>query len=352
MTSKERFARVIAHKEADRIPIIDDIWRGTHVRWRREGMPDVDWRDFFGIDKCETIWVGGISPHFPEEIIEKNERYTIRTTDWGVTVKEFNEMDSTPQYLGFKIKTPGDWEEAKARMIFDEHHLRRNWLKNEVAKWMAEGRYVEFTPIFGFDITHNRVAGLEGMLIAMLEEPEWVADMFETMLNLNLRYLDAIWDEGYHFDAVKLYDDMGYKGTPFFSLETYRNLLKPSHRKMVQWAHDHGIPAHLHSCGNVMPLVADLVEVGFDILNPMEIKAGMDPLALKQRYAGKLALHGGMNAVLWEDKDAAVAEIERLVPTLKQGGGYIFSSDHSIHSGVSFETYRAIVEAAKRCGAY
>lgn len=353
MTSRERFQRVIAHKEADRVPIIDDTWRGTLARWRTEGMPEgVNWWEYFDIDKVSGHWLNCVSPKFPQRVIEKTERYTIHTTDWGVTKKQFNELDSTPQYLDFRVTTPAAWEEAKARMAFDEANLDWAGFARDFPRWEAEGHFIEFTAHFGFDITHSNVTGLETMLIAMLEEPEWVSDMFSTMLDLNLRYLDRIWDRGYHFHALKLYDDMGYKGTPFFSNGTYRSLLKPSHARMVQWAHNHEIPAHLHSCGNIMPLVPELVEIGFDILNPMEVKAGMDPLALKERYGEVLAFHGGMNAVLWADRDAAVAEIERLVPAMKAGGGYIFSSDHSIHTGVSLETYRAIVEAAKRCGAY
>ncbi|MBP5781850.1 MAG: hypothetical protein J6X34_11550, partial [Clostridia bacterium] len=64
MTSKERFARMFEHREADRVPIIDDPWAGTLRRWYREGMPEgMDWRDYFGIDKIEKINVD-ISPRY------------------------------------------------------------------------------------------------------------------------------------------------------------------------------------------------------------------------------------------------------------------------------------------------
>ena len=120
----------------------------------------------------------------------------------------------------------------------------------------------------------------------------------------------------------------------------------------MDWAHDHGIYAHLHSCGDVMTRVDDLVEIGIDCLNPLEVKAGMEPLTLKKKYGDRLALHGGINAVLWDDKDAIVGEIERTVPVLKENGGYIFSSDHSIPNSVSLDNMKAIVEAVKKAGAY
>ena len=73
---------------------------------------------------------------------------------------------------------------------------------------------------------------------------------------------------------------------------------------------------------------------------------------LKQQYGDKLVLHGGVNAVLWDDIDAITAEIEHLVPILKQNGGYIFSSDHSIPNSVSLENFKHIVATVKKCGRY
>ena len=72
----------------------------------------------------------------------------------------------------------------------------------------------------------------------------------------------------------------------------------------------------------------------------------------RQQYGDRLLLHGGINAVLWSDKDAIVAEIEKNVPILKENGGYIFSSDHSIPNAVSLENFRIISDTVKRVGRY
>jgi uroporphyrinogen decarboxylase len=80
--------------------------------------------------------------------------------------------------------------------------------------------------------------------------------------------------------------------------------------------------------------------------------AGMPPLAVKRTYGKKLVLHGGVNAVLWTDPEAIKAEMERVVPVLKEGGGYIFSSDHSVPSSVSLEDFRQITTLAKKLGSY
>jgi uroporphyrinogen decarboxylase len=132
----------------------------------------------------------------------------------------------------------------------------------------------------------------------------------------------------------------------------FRKLLKPVHAQAIDWAHARGIKTHLHSCGDVNPFVPELVEIGLDALNPLEVKAGMDPIGLKRTWGDRLVLHGGINAVLWDDLDAIEAEMRRVLPALKAGGGYVFSSDHSVPSSVSLANFRRIVDLAKQLGAY
>ena len=352
MTSKERFTRMYEHREADRIPIIDSPWSGTLRRWRREGMPETaDWRDFFDVDKVEPIRID-ISPRFEEKTLEETDRYVIRMSPWGVTMKHFKEEDATPEFLDFTVTTPEAWEQAKARMTVDDDRIPWAHLAANYDRWVADGRWISANFWFGFDVTHSWMVGTETLLIAMLEQPEFVQDMFDTYLQRCMAHFDKIWDAGYRFDEIFWCDDMGYKGTPFFSNALYRELLRPFHKKAVDWAHAKGIRAHLHSCGDIMPLLPDVVSTGVDALNPIEIKAGMDVLGIKKEYGDRLVLHGGINAVLWDDKDAIIAEIDRLIPTLKENGGYIFSSDHSIPNSVSLENFRSIVQEVKRVGRY
>lgn len=352
MTSKERFTRMFQHREADRIPIIDSPWNGTIARWQREGMPvGMDWRDYFGVDKAETI-SADISPRYEQKILEETDRYYIATSEWGVTMKHFKEMDSTPEFLDFKVEDSQIWQEAKSRMTVDPGRIDWDYLKHNYPVWQREGRWVQGLFWFGFDVTHSWTVGTETMLIAMAEEPEWVMDLFDTYLRQSMAHMQMIWDAGYRFDSIFWYDDMGYKGTPFFSNTMYRQLLQPYHKKAVQWAHDRGIYAHLHSCGDIMPLIPDILETGVDALNPLEVKAGMEPLTLKKQYGDRLVLHGGINAVLWDDAQAITGEIRRVVPVLKENGGYIFSSDHSIPNSVSLENFKAIVAAVKEAGRY
>lgn len=352
MTTHERFQRMFSHREADRVPIIDSPWAGTIRRWQNEGMPrDVDWADYFGIDKVAGIGVD-ITPRYEVKVLEETDRYVISTTPWGVTLKNFKELDSTPEFLDYKVNSPEAWAEAKARMTLEDDRIPWQMLKENYDRWRAEGLWVQANFRFGFDVTHSWMAGTETVLIAMVEEPEWARDMFNTYLDSCIALFGRIWDAGYHFDSIHWPDDMGYKGTTFFSKEMYRDLLKPAHKHAADWAHEQGVYAHLHSCGNVMTLVDDLIDVGIDCLNPLEVKAGMEPITLKQKYGDRLTLHGGINAVLWDDRDAIVSAIEETVPVLKENGGYIFSSDHSIPNSVSLENMKTIVETVKRAGRY
>ena len=352
MTTYERFRRMFEHREADRVPIIDSPWAGALRRWHREGMPEgADWRDYFGVDKVWSIGVD-ITPRYEVKVLEDTDRYTIATTPWGVTLKNFKELDSTPEFLDYKVQTPEAWADAKARMTLEDDRIPWDALKKNYDRIRAEGQWIEAEFWFGFDVTHSWMAGTETVLVAMVEDPDWVRDMFDTYLDSCIALFGRIWDAGYRFDAIKWPDDMGYKGTTFFSNEMYRELLRPTHKRAVDWAHERGIYAHLHSCGDVMTRVDDLVEIGIDALNPLEVKAGMDPLLLKEKYGDKLVLHGGINAVLWDDREAIVSEIRRLIPKLKENGGYIFSSDHSIPNSVSLENMKAIVEAVKEEGTY
>lgn len=352
LTTKERFMRMYEHKEADRVPFFDAPWEGTLARWEREGMPKgYDWRDYFDVDKVEEIPVD-ISPRYEYKVLEETDRYIIHTTGWGATIKEFKEQDSTPEFLDYKVTTPEEWERAKKQMTVNPDRIDWKRLEKNYQKWRQEGRWIEGKFWFGFDVTHSWMAGTETVLIAMLEEPEWVTDMFNTYLDCCIAHFDMLWDAGYHFDAITWPDDMGYKNTPFFSNQMYRDLLKDVHKRAVDWAHSKGIFARLHSCGDIMPLLPDIMETGIDGLNPLEVKAGMDVLKIKKEYGNRLVLHGGINAVLWDNEEAIIEAIRNTVPVLKENGGYIFASDHSIPNSVSLDTMKSIVSTVKEVGKY
>lgn len=352
MTTHERMARMYAHQEADRIPVTDSPWGATIERWQREGMPEnVSYVDFFGLDKIAHFGVDN-SPRYPVRVVEETDEYVVNTTAWGATLKNWKHIASTPEFMDFTIDGPDAWREAKARMSPTSDRIPWDNLKANYKHWRDEGHWIEAGLWFGFDVTHSWTVGTERLLMALLTDPEWCVDMFNHFLDVDIALLDRVWDAGYTFDAVNWPDDMGYKHNQFFSLRTYRTLLKPVHKRAVEWAHAKGVKVRLHSCGDVNPFIPELIEIGVDGLNPLEVKAGMDPIYIKETFGDKLLLHGGINAVLWDDKERIEEEMRRVIPVVKANGGYIFSSDHSVPSAVSLENFRTIVNLAKELGAY
>lgn len=353
LTERERILRTYRRQEVDRIPMLDAAWAGTKRRWYNEGMPKhLRWEDYFGFDRVVRVCPDN-SPRYPVKILEQNERYRIQTTAWGGTQKSFFELDSTPEALAFYYDSSDKWPEAKsAMMTYHDNRIPWKMLEENYPKWKAEGRFLQLVIWFGFDVAHTRLTGTENMLIGMYDEPEWVTDVFDTYLNTSLDLCQRILDAGYEFDGIFWYDDMGYKGAPFFSPTAYRELLKPYHKKAIDWAHERGLVTEMHSCGFIEPLLPDIVDIGLEMLNPLEVKAGMDPHKLKKLYGDKLAFHGGINAQLWDNIDLVKAEMERIIPAMKEGGGYVFASDHSIPNSVSLDNMRRIAELAHKLGKY
>ena len=351
MTSHERFKRMYEHRDADRVPILDSPWTETIERWVAEGMTTPDYIQYFDLDKTAYISTDN-SPQLPVRVVEETDNYIVRTTPWGVTLKNFKHNTTTPENLHYEISTSDAWDKVKERIQPTDDRIPWDMLKKNYKTWREEGRWITGGLWFGFDITHSHMVGTENVLIGMMDEPEWIMDMFETELDVSIKLLERVWDAGYTFDEVHWYDDMGYKNTQFFSMRTYRELLKPFHQRAIDWAHRHGCVARLHSCGDIMPFVPELVDMGLDGLNPLEVKSGMEPEKLKREFGDRLVFHGGFNAARWQERDFILPEIERLLPILKENGGYIFASDHSIPPDVSFEDFTNIIETVKRVGKY
>ena len=355
LTTHERMTRMFEHRDADRVPITDWIWESTFERWLREGLSlEGNVFDNLGID--HILWLGedivDTSPRIEKVVIEETDTYKIERNEWGVTIKNFKPVSSTPQDLDFVIKDPDSWRAAKERMTPSRDRIQWDRLQANYKKWREQGSWIVFCPWFGFDITSTRMCGTERIMVAMAEEPEWCWDMFNTELDLTIALMDMMWDAGYAFDALLWFDDMAYRNGMFFSPRMYKELVKPYQQRAIDWAHAKGIKAQLHCCGNITHLLPELLDMGIDAFHPMEVKAGTDPVALKKAFGDRLLLHGGFDVRHWENIEEAEADIRAVLPALKESGGYLFSCDHSVPDSVSLSNYRRIVELVKEIGSY
>jgi len=340
------------HRDADRVPICDTPWASTLERWHREGLPgDVPYYDYFELDPVHGVEVD-ISPRYEQKIVEDRPDYVVRTTRWGATERNWRHATSTPEYLGFKVVDPDTWRQAKARMTPAEDRIPWEWLKTRYPEYRQRGHWIQAKFRFGFEAVHAFTVGTERTLMALCTDPEWITGMFNHYLDMNIAHFDSLLEKGYRFDAMNWTDDIAFKNSQFFSLAMYRELLKPVHRRAVEWAHARGMKAKYHSCGDIIPFLPDLIEIGIDGLHPLEVKAGVNPVAVKHAYGDRLVLHGGVDARLWEDEAQMEAYVRRILPVMKAGGGYIFSTDHTVPDSASLATFKHIMNLVRELGAY
>jgi uroporphyrinogen decarboxylase len=350
LTARERICRAIAHKEPDRVPIHDSVWAATASRWRNEGMPaDIPVAEYFHF---ELAGFGvDISPQFPVRIIERTPDYVVKTTPYGSTRKNHWDYSTTPELLDYAIKTRQDWEEAKKRL--QPSHTRVDWvtLKQTYEQATSDGLFRTFNAVVGYDLCQAYIRADE-LLPLLLTDPDWIRDMIETTADLVIEMAKIVMKEGYVFDAAFLYNDMGYRGAPFFSPRVYRELIQPADRRVFDYFHSRNMPVILHSCGYVKPLLPDLLAVGLDCLQPLETKAGMDLIELKSEFGKDLSFMGGIDVRTFTDPDPTVLEqeIRTKISAAKIGGGYIYHSDHSVPNNVSFQQYVRVLELVKKYG--
>ncbi len=352
MTGRERVLLSLNHKEPDRVPMQDSPWAATIKRWKSEGFPDdedindyFDWDfAFFGADR---------TPRFPVKTIEKNDRFIIQTTPQGGVMKNFRDYTSTPEIIDYPIKTKDDWKEIKKRLNPD--FTRVDWVSalyhfNEAKE---KGKFICYSGGYGYDILQGYVKS-EQLLITMIEDPEWIKEMIMTLAELNLIMLEFMMKNGFSFDGAFFYNDMGYRNASLFSPDTYLKTHYQADKMAYGFCHSRNLKVFLHSCGNVKQLIPMLIDAGLDCLQPLEVKAGMDIIELKEKYGDRLSFMGGIDTRLMSDADKTKIEeeIKTKFEIAKKNGGYIYHSDHSIPHIVSFKDYCLVMELVKKYGVY
>ncbi|MHC4984151.1 MAG: uroporphyrinogen decarboxylase family protein [Planctomycetota bacterium] len=351
MTTHERMTRVCQHRQPDRVPITDCVWESTLARWHREGLAEQDWARKLGWDLIVGIPLD-TSPRFEHELIEETDTYKIERDFWGVTKKDFKPVSATFEHIDHAVRDPKTWQNAKCRMNPTRDRINWQVLEGHYRTWRDQGAWIKVAPWFGYDVVSTRMCGSETILYAMADDPDWVKDMCDTGCELALALLEMLWQAGYEFDELMWFDDMAYRNGLMFSKDMWKDIVRPYQKRTIDWAHAHGINAHLHSCGNMSELIPELRELGLDMLNPLEVKAGMDPAGLKKLYGRELILQGGFDIRNWSDPGRAEQDIRTLLPVMMDSGGYVFSSDHSIADDISLENYRHVVRVAKKVGRY
>jgi uroporphyrinogen decarboxylase len=352
MTSQERVRTAISRKQPDRVPVMDGPWGATVRRWEDEGLPrGADPADYFGY---EIVRIGAdCSPRFPVRTIEENEEYIVQTTSTGAVRRNHRDFSTTPEIVDCPIKRSEDWPAIRERLTPDIK--RMDWASSWRAYQSARerGLYVVYSAVSGYDLLQGYMRS-EHLLAAMATEPGLVKEMMDVTSDLALECARMMWDEGFRFDGAWFFNDMGYRNSSLFSPAMYGSLIAPADRKRNDWFHEHGMQTILHSCGRVRDLIPALVDAGFDCLQPLEVKAGMDLRELKPLYGDRIAFFGGIDTMLMEDPDERriEEEIRTKLAAAMPGGGYLYHSDHSIPKDVSFQRYMFVMDCVRKYGRY
>jgi len=201
--------------------------------------------------------------------------------------------------------------------------------------------------------------GLEQMLVDVVLNPEFVSALLAKLLEINLavtgRFLEAV---GPHIQVFRTGDDLATQRGPMMSPEAFRRLLKPVYRVYFATVKSKtAARVFFHSCGNVAELIDDLVEVGVDVLNPVQVSAGAmgDTAELKARFGDRVVFWGGIDTqhVLPHGSVREVQEeVRRRIRDLAPGGGFVAAAVHNIQPDVPARNVVAMAEAVRRFGRY
>jgi len=213
---------------------------------------------------------------------------------------------------------------------------------------------------FPVGIVHQAqfLRGYEAWLTDLILNPAFAEALMDRLLEIYTiigeRMIEAT---GGQLDLIFYGDDVAFQSGPMMSFDLYRKMIKPRHRQL--FAHLKAktqAPLLFHSCGSVYPLMEDLIEIGVDCINPVQVSAkDMDTKRLKKEFGGRIAFWGGIDThrvLPFGTPDDVRTEVKRRIEDLAPGGGYILNSVHNLQPEVPPENIVAMFEAAKEFGRY
>lgn len=195
---------------------------------------------------------------------------------------------------------------------------------------------------------------LDHFLMDLLSEPEEVEGLLEELMKIHLASLEKVCDAvGDIVDILRFGDDLGTTGGLFMPPDTYRELFKPHHTQLNAFVHENSqMKTFLHSCGSIYRVMPDLIEAGYDIINPVQTNCfEMDPDTLKSEFGSDITFWGGgcdTAAILNKaTPDEVFQHVTERCKTFGPQGGFIFNTIHNILPEVPAENMIACFDAVK-----
>jgi uroporphyrinogen decarboxylase len=376
-SSRDRVRAALAHVEPDRIPFDLGGTRvtGIHARAYERLRPalGLEPRDARVVDitqqladvepdvldalECDVRLVSPRGGSGYTRVISEDAEHRSFTDEWGVgrRMPLANPLyyDAYAPPLGGEIG-PADvdayaWPDATdparyAGMADDARRYAEEELRavaiGSISGGLTEGLF--------------KLRGFEEGYMDLAAEPELARRIMERILEIKIAYWErALAAVGPWADVLVEADDLGGQERTLFSPRTYRDLVKPLHRELFTWLHAHtDAKVFFHTCGAVRELIPDLIEIGVDILNPVQVSAAnMDTAALKRDFGRDVVFWGGgvdTQRVLGSGTPAEVrTEVIRRVDDLRGDGGFVFAAVHNVQPNVPAENLLAMRAALR-----
>ena len=324
---------------------------GLDKEWKEQGatLDEIN-MTAFDFDYVPVVGCGGNTGAihaFEPQIIEETDDHVISKDYLGRTVKLPKGFATIPLPMDYPVKDMESWLKIKHMFEFSEERI--NWEQVELAKkrQQEEGVLVLANILGGWDILRE-LMGEENACIAFYDDPELVEDIMTTITNMSFEVLDRISDK-LQIDNLSVHEDMAGKSGPLIGPNLVREYIVPYYRKVWDMLSSKGTKLFsLDSDGNIEVIIDALLEGGVNIIYPVEPAAGMDIVALREKYGNKLAFKGGIDKhVLRKSKEEIRKELEYKMQPLMQQGGVVFGLDHRITNGTPLENYKYYVDTAR-----
>jgi len=211
----------------------------------------------------------------------------------------------------------------------------------------------------GFVTWSQFMRGFEGWFIDLAADPKFAMALMDRVLDFLLALADTLLEEvGPYVQIVTFGDDLAIQDGLMMSMRMFRELIKPRLRRVFDFIRSKcDARIWFHTDGAVAPLIPDLIDLGVDILNPIQVTAkGMDDTRyLKREFGDDLVFWGGIDTqrlLPFGSPEEVRADVRRRIRDLATGGGYVLSSVHNVQGDVSPENVVAMFDEAYACGTY
>lgn len=339
MNSCERVMTAMRGGQPDRVPLIETVI--DPGVWKPLCPEATDAADFCDRMDMDAVCCGGLFTKVRE--LEDGSYYD----EWGVRYVPGSEVIDHP--VEGCIESMDDLRKYVPPDPEADHRL--GVLPDLVSRYKGK-RSIWFGQRAAF-MWSAFLMGFENMLMALVAEPKLAGAVMDMVLETNMSIVRRAIRAG--AEVVVVPDDWAHNSGPLMSPKVFSELILPRFQKMVDLIHDEGGLVLKHTDGNIYPILDMLVATGIDALNPIEPKAGMDLVTVRERVGSKLCLVGNID-VSELLPHGTPEEVEQTVRQAMLDGGrdgsFIVASSNSIHSSCRSENFLAHIRATQRWGKY